>query len=246
MDKFSQFLNSIKSKHNDFLLESIIKGYKAIVESPDQVILPGTGKRLNYKDPDTLPVIFINDNLYIDKDLNGGNHYELLDSIAKKLSLTEKYKESSRSEILKSIDLMKEYEKEDDYINYGYQGRLWRNNKIITFWQDLPLDVFKKIISGLRDNGLDISDDWRIEAYKINEEGKNLPELIPINEYTGPGGNSTANDELDKARELHIMDPIEKQKEKNRNPDRELPTKDVNKPADMTMAEYKYSNVSGD
>ena len=250
MDKFRTFLESIKNSGNSSLLNSIIKGYHTIIESPDKVILSGQNE-LRFRSLNAIPFIYVNDELYLDKELRGERHYDLLTSIAENLAKNnEKYNGWKRHEILYNEELIDE---DGNNTTVGFHGRLWLGDNVMSFWKYPSKHEFKKIISDLNSHGLNINDDWKVEVYKRDNSdsifGYSSTILIPISEYDGKfASDEYIQKELDKSRELHTMDPIQKQREKNKNPDRELPTKDVNKPNDMTMAEYNmlYRELTGD
>lgn len=147
----------------------ILEEYNAIVESPDNVLLP-SGQKIRCEQNDAYPFIVDAEN---PENVFVGNaaHYH-----------------SSFESDIRNMG-----------ISIGYKGRIWLNNKIITFW-DYPYDFneLKTILEGLENALLyeqnvevDILNDpeFTVEVYEENKDeyGDRVmkSKLIPLKQFRG-------------------------------------------------------------
>ncbi len=229
MNKFAAFLESIKNQNNSNLIEVFVEGLNAInnlYESPDTVILPNSVNSLTWENSDAIPFIYLEDGdiLYMDKNVMGGMHMDLEDQLIK---ADPDYSGDNYSAIRAELGLKKN----------NKNGRIWLNNKIMSFWQyPSEAELKGKIIPAIQKKGININSDWKIEVYP---EGKDDVDsnaiLIPIFDYKGKFvPDKKKQEELDKMRELHLMDPMQK-----KNVTREMPVQKID-PGDKSMAEINY------
>jgi hypothetical protein len=251
MNKFTEFLKSIQDDKNSMLLESIHKGFEAIIESPDTVILPDSVNSLTHEDSEALPFIYLDetDKLLFDKSLSGQMHLDLLYKVMKDTPYYKRMEPEFKTDQNFKASVLNRIKAELKLVNdtgnwAGFLGRVWVRHKVMSFWKYPPESMLKgKIIPKLKENGINIDSSWKIEVYK--KESSNTV-LIPIDDYRGKYLPDEAEQkELDKMREWHTMDPIEKQKYKKNNTP--TPTKEVDSDG-KSMAELNYlrKELAGD
>lgn len=186
-----------------------------LYESPDNIKFKD--KRIIYQDKDAHAFIYYD----VPKDANGGLWFSDQAGWGHSLFLTwisEKYKVTLPSS-------------SNDGKRPIYFGRLWKDSKVISFWEYPKKPIFDKLMVELKKH-VKIDDTWQIDLF--NKEHK--PLLIPVDKYSGNEMFDVDGD-LRKERELHSMSPVEKQKAlKNQGV---LPgyTK-IKLPANMTFAQY--------
>ena len=250
MNKFTEFLKSMQDDKNSILLESIYNGLEAILESPDTVILPDSVNSLTHEDSEALPFIYLDetDKLLFDKSLFGGMHLDLLDKVIKSTPYYKRMEPEFKVDPNFKTSVVRKIKEELKLINdsgnwAGFLGRVWVRHKVMSFWKYPPESILKgKIIPKLKENGINIDDSWKIEVYKKDSSNTTL---IPIDEYRGKFLPSEEEQkELDRMREWHIMDPIEKQKYKKNTP---TPSKEIDSDG-KSMAELNYlrKELAGD
>ncbi len=111
--------------------------------------------------------------------------------------------------------------------NFQFPGRLWINEKIISFWVFPDKMSFGKLIDDVKKNGITIDDSWKVDI----KEGTNYnkEELVPITEYTDKFKNIKVKS-VD-----HIVSPMLKKKDTSIKPGS---TKKKLAPG-MTFAKYR-------
>lgn len=98
-----------------------------------------------------------------------------------------------------------------------YHGRIWTDNKIISFWEYPSVSVLHKILEGLEiafeaEHKFKINilndDNFLIEIFTEDEEGDEYYDFIPIKEYTGKFSKSPE-------RVFHLLGASDKQRLKD-------------------------------
>ena len=88
-----------------------------------------------------------------------------------------------------------------------YEGRIWTNRKIISFWNYPPRNIIKTYVKNLGDAlNINIWDDpdYRIEVKDIDTDDDSI--LIPLQQYDGSINPSDAE------KQQHLLSPIQKKK----------------------------------
>lgn len=241
--KFLSFLESLTTAENAILLETIAKGYKVIkglYETPDKISIPKEKVKVHFRDNHAYAFIYLDEKgiMYISGP--GMSHGDMILAIVR-----EEQKKHPQKDFW---DLKAElgFGYDDNSEESGYHGRYWTNVKVISFWKYPSADMFRTIISKLKEKGAPIDDTWRVEV-KLPDNGGSLDvgtTLIPISEYTGDTAKakySISQKELDMLKELHVMDPIAKAK----MPKRQFQDKDLGL-GDKSMAEYNAQKQGSD
>lgn len=152
-------------------------------------------------DVDAVPFLYYDEVLYL--DYPGGSHWDIAsDIVADKIKKGE-YDES---------ETWQEYESEV-MDNSSYNGRIWKDSKIISFWK-MPEGRFilKDIVDDLNERGngdFNIDGSWQIRVGDNN--GKN-DKLISLKDYTGGEISDAEKKDLEDKWKQHIMSPLEKNK----------------------------------
>lgn len=53
-----------------------------------------------------------------------------------------------------------------EYPEYFIEGRFWKKDKVISFWEYPKKDLFLKVINAIKLKGININNDWNLEVYK--------------------------------------------------------------------------------
>jgi hypothetical protein len=233
MSNFLHFLESIKTQSNKILIESLSSGY-VLIESPDTVVLPNTVNSITWENSDAIPFIYSDkiDKFFLDKEVTGGMHSDLINRVINQL---DEFDGKNSDDLKVELGF-----KDASRYNAGIRGRIWTRYKIIALWDYPSTEVFKnKIIDGLKNSGINIDNNWKVEVF--NKDGGTS--LIPVNEYSGKfAPDKESQEELDRMREWHTLDPIEKEKRKklNKAPANQSPTQGSDSNDSRSMAELNY------
>lgn len=123
--------------------------------------------------------------------------------------------------------IKKKFSEKDPYVldrnELEYAGRVWKFNKIISFWKYPSVQDFKKVISGLKLHGFHVDDSWQVQVF----DKKNEEILIPVSQYAG---EHQVSKNIDRE---HEKSPMLKKKDTSKNVSPEL-----NLPKGMTQAKY--------
>ena len=105
------------------------------------------------------------------------------------------------------------------------RGRLWKNKKLISFWDYPNKQNFLKLIADLqRELNIRIkNNNWMVEVYPTNDKSKSI--LIPVEDYQGKYYNPPPVD--------HVLPPSQKQKQ-------EKPPYDKYKNQKILPARWKF------
>lgn len=188
----------------------MIKLKKLLKENPDTVYLPldlqkklsMSGHEIRFNSGDSYVFGYWNDHFII-SDIAGDNHLFLRKSIP--ADLLQKYKGPAPIN-------------RDDY---KYAGRVWKDYKIISFWDYPSKSDLRKVMKDLKKSGIPINDKWYIEV--IDKKGKyeapkldkdrapyewkrwstkgGKVKLVPIKDYIG------SEEQLNKG-QLHALSPM--------------------------------------
>jgi len=140
---------------------------------------------------------------------NGNNIAFMYDDLKKNIYVSELGE--THSSIFDAID---HDELDIDYIDYN--GRVWEDYKIISFWEypkdyEKLTEIVKKLEEKLNMNIFNHG--WKIEVFSPDSHmWKQQYILIPIEEYSSQQPTDEQFTELNKQRELHLMDSEEKKK----------------------------------
>lgn len=111
--------------------------------------------------------------------------------------------------------------------NFKYPGRLWVNEKIISFWVFPSKSDFDKLIADLKKNGIDVDGEWKVDVKKKADFGKE--EVLPISDYT----NKFKKIKIDSVD--HVLSPmLKKKKEPTRSGESKMKL-----PSGMTFAKFR-------
>jgi hypothetical protein len=181
-----------------------------LYEACDNVKL-SNGKELNYQDTDAVPFLFINDIFIIGE--NRSSHSDMLNVIIF-LKNNEDYDIINLNNIKKydfnfNINVTEEYNK---YLkNIKNSGRIWLNNKVISFWDNISKYQLIKIIDILNiELNININDNYIIEYYFdnmiIQKTIFNFLNDININILS----YNISKKDLEEQKKAHIISPINK------------------------------------
>lgn len=118
-----------------------------------------------------------------------------------------------------SVNDIKGFKGEVSRDHMNFPGRLWKERKVMSFWEYPSKEELDKIKSDMKENGFTISNDWKIET----SDGK---KLISIKDYEDSDGENEVK------RTDHALSPMLKQKNTNIKP------KKIDLPKGMTVAQH--------
>jgi hypothetical protein len=172
------------------------------------------GQDFDANDKDAVPFFYYGGILYLknvfghSKLYKGASHWAIVDDIITK-GIEDKQITIEKGQIYDQWEDIQE----EIMNNVKYNGRLWIEGKVISFWK-MPESKFilKKIVDDLNDYSLGefhIDGSWKI---RLGGERGTSDKLVSLKKYSGGEISDEEKEDLTNKWKQHIMSPLEKEK----------------------------------
>jgi hypothetical protein len=118
---------------------------------------------------------------------------------------------------------------------FKFAGRLWKTDKVISFW-DYPSKLqLDKIIGDIEESGIKINNTWKIDInWRVNSVNN---KLVNIDDYDKSNVKELSKKEREK---MHVLSPLFKRGVKRENYGSDLTAKNAEKSGYKTSTEYLH------